>query len=44
MVAMGETGYKQHVREILDCTRIMAEGVRGIEGLRLLGDAAGECV
>lgn len=40
MVTMGEQGYKEHVKEILDCTRTISQGVREIEGIRLLGDAA----
>lgn len=40
MVAMGEDGYKAHVKDILRTTRTIAQGVQSIEGLRLLGDAA----
>lgn len=37
---MGEEGYLRLVRDILETTRQIAEGVLEIDGLRLLGDAA----
>ena len=37
---MGEEGYLRLVKDILDTTRRIAEGVGEIVGLRLLGDAA----
>jgi sphinganine-1-phosphate aldolase len=40
MMALGEKGYKDHTRQILDSTRIIARGVRDISGLVMLGDAA----
>ncbi|KAJ1410668.1 pyridoxal phosphate-dependent transferase [Ochromonadaceae sp. CCMP2298] len=37
LMAMGEEGYNQHTRDILAVTQFIASGVRGIEGIRLLG-------
>jgi sphinganine-1-phosphate aldolase len=34
---LGEEGYERIVREVMDATRRMIEGVNGIDGLRVLG-------
>ena len=40
LLAMGEEGLASNARRVLRTTRAIAEGVRGIPGLELLGDAA----
>lgn len=40
MMALGEEGYLRHTKEILQSTKKIAEGVRGIDALRLCGPAA----
>jgi sphinganine-1-phosphate aldolase len=39
MMALGDESYLQHTREIMDVCRSIAEGVKNIPGLRLLGDS-----
>lgn len=39
MVAMGMEGYCKHAKDIMETTKIIADGVRSIAGLRLLGKA-----
>jgi glutamate/tyrosine decarboxylase-like PLP-dependent enzyme len=39
MMAMGERGYMRHVGEIMQTARAIADGVREIKGLRILGGA-----
>jgi sphinganine-1-phosphate aldolase len=40
MMAVGENGYKAHVKEILDTTRAILRGCEGIEGIKILGDSS----
>lgn len=37
MMALGEEGYMQHARDILNCAQTIAAGVREIEGVRVIG-------
>ena len=37
---LGEEGYKRHAEQILETTKAIAEGVRNIAGLKVLGDVA----
>lgn len=39
MVTMGEQGYINHAVDIIETTRAMAQGIRKIDGIKLLGDA-----
>ena len=39
LMAMGEEGYMKHTKDIVESTRMIAEGVRGIQGLELFGGA-----
>lgn len=34
---LGEEGYMHHVKDIMETTRVIAEGVAEISGLKLLG-------
>lgn len=36
-MALGEDGYNQHTRDILETTQAIAKGVQNIRGIRLLG-------
>ena len=40
LVSIGEEGFLRHTKDILETTRAIADGVRGIRGLRLMGSAA----
>lgn len=37
LMALGEDGYNQHTRDILETTQAIAKGVQNIRGIRLLG-------
>jgi glutamate/tyrosine decarboxylase-like PLP-dependent enzyme len=37
MKFLGDDGYKEIVREVMEATKIVTEGIQGIEGVRILG-------
>jgi sphinganine-1-phosphate aldolase len=39
LVALGEEGYLQHTKDIMDCTKRLADGIRKIDGLQVIGNA-----
>ena len=39
LMAIGQEGYLKHTKDIVEATRFIAEGVKEIEGLTLLGNA-----
>ena len=39
LMSLGEDGYLKHTKDILNSTKILAEGISKIKGLYLLGDA-----
>lgn len=39
LVALGEEGYLKHTKDIIECTKRLADGVRKIDGLRVIGNA-----
>jgi sphinganine-1-phosphate aldolase len=38
LMTLGEEGYKKHAKDIFETTRLIAQGVKGIAGIQLLGE------